>query len=221
MKRTFLSMGIVALLAANTYGVGQVWYSATVASGPGAVAGGGPSGAALLLSCTGPTSWDITVTYDLYDGGATGWAVDHYGDTNFMSVSNMNVVSAGFPAPINLGTTPNSGGVLALGQAGGQSAPGGTGPGSFVLETFTLTSTNCNGNVWAGIGSLEFGGNDPTGDEFWELVAIGPNTPRPGYSFGEGHPDATEPNPVITITPEPSTLALLALSGLSLIRRRK
>lgn len=221
MKRTFLSMGVVALLAANTYGAGQVWYSATPASGDGAVAGGGPSGAALQLSCTVPSSWNITVTYDLFDGGATGWALDHYGDTSVLSASNVSVISTGFPAPILPGTTPNMNGELAIGQGGGQSAPGGTGPGSFTLMTFTLSSTSCNGNVWAGIGSLEFGGNDAAGDEFWELVAVGPNTPRPGYSFGVGHPDATEPNPVIVITPEPSTLALLALSGLAMIRRRK
>lgn len=223
MKRTFLSMGVVALLAANTYGAGQVWYSATPASGDGTVSGGGPSGALLELSCTSPSTWNVTVTYTTFDGGAQGWALDHYRSDTGLTAGGLVVVSDNFPAGIQNGSVDNSGLILMQGQAGLASSLVGAPVGNHVLMTFVLASANCNGNVFAGIGNAEFGGNDPDDGfgGFYEIVAIGPNLPRAGFSNGGGDPNGAEPLPVISVTPEPSTLALLALSGLALIRRRK
>lgn len=221
MKRTLLSMGVVALLAANTYGAGTVWYSATPASGDAAVAGGGPSGAALDLSCTVPSSWNVTVTYTTTDGGAAGWALDHYRDSANLTAGGPVAVSQDFPnGPPSAGIVLNSGLVL-MQDAFGSAGAGGAPVGNHTLLTFVLSSTSCNGNVYAGIGTAEFGGDDPDGFDFYEVVQIGPNDPRPGFSNGGGDPSGAEPNAVIRVTPEPSTLALLAISGLALIRRRK
>lgn len=221
MKRTLLSMGVVALLAANTYGAGQVWYSATPASGDAAVAGGGPSGAALDLSCTVPSSWNVTVTYTTTDGGAQSWALDHYRNNGGLTAGGLVVTSQDFPAGITAGSVDNAGLILMQGQGGLAAGAAGAPIGAHVLMSFVLSSSNCNGDIFAGIGNTEFGGDDPDGLNFYEVVAIGPNSPRPGFSNGGGDPTGAEPNAVIRVTPEPSTLALLALSGLALIRRRK
>jgi hypothetical protein len=220
MKRTILSLGVVAALAANTYGAGSVWYSATSNGGTALVDQQGAPGVQTKVSCGATGSWAITVHYTLTDGGATSWALDHYGNTPFTTVGGLAVPSTGFAVGVNVGTNPNAGGELLKTQSGQDLSASGVGPGDFILETWTLSSSNCSGNVLAGIGGIEFGGNDPDGFDSYEVVGIGNNVPRPGFSLGSD-PTAAELNPVIVITPEPTTLSLLALGALAMIRRRK
>src|SRR4029434_1515456 len=97
-----------------------------------------------------------------------------------------------FPDGIQAGSIPNSGGVLLQDQSGQIVQLGGAGPGDFTLETFSLNFLGCGTNVYAGIGSTEFGGNDPDDGfgGFYEVVQIGPNAPRAGYSLGGGLPSS-------------------------------
>lgn len=222
MKRTILSLGVVAALAANTYGAGSVWYQATPSGGDAAVATQGAPGVATALTCnTAGSSWAIAVHYTLTDGGATSWALDHYGVNALVSAGGLTVPSAGFTAGVQNGTLDNAGGILMQGQSG-QNTSGGAGPGDFIVENWTLTANVCSANVKAGIGGTEFGGNDPgEGLDFYEVVQIGSNVPRAGFSLGGGDVAGAEPVPVIVITPEPTTLSLLALGALAMIRRRK
>ena len=220
MKRTILSLGVVAAMAVNTYGAGQVWYQATPNNANSTVPTQGAPGGQTVVGCAGPGagSWNISVHYTLADGGATGWAHDHYANTGLVQAGSLLVPSNGFPAGIQTGSVANAGGILMQDQSG-QNTAGGAAAGDYVLETFTLNSATCSVNVYAGVGSVEFGGNDPDGFDVYEIVQIGSNVPRPGFSLGGGDPAAAEP--IAVIAPEPTTLALLALGGLSLIRRRK
>jgi hypothetical protein len=234
MKRMILSLGVVAALAANTYGAGQVWYSATSTSASATVGSSGP-GQTLELGCdktpgAAVCTWDVSLMYTTADGGQTGWALDLFapaGSAADFSVTNAvavaNVISAG-------GTTPGAPGVafgggivdprILWGDISGFNAAPPGGPGQYTLMTFTLTKGGLDGavhNLTAWIGGGAFGGNDDplTGAE---IVQIGPNVPV------DGSPTGIElPLPVITVTniPEPATLSLLALGGIALIRRRK
>src|SRR5262245_41900000 len=113
MKRTILSLGVVAALAANTYGAGQVWYSAVAGNANSSVITQCAAGGQTQLGCTtGPGQLTITVHYTLADGGAAGWALDHYGNTADASAAGLSVTSAGFTSGVTNGTVDNAGGIL-------------------------------------------------------------------------------------------------------------
>lgn len=194
---------LLALLASPAFGAGQVWLTAVPITGNASIVFQGPGQA---LGASGFGNLNVSVHFRLDDGGATGWALDLYGNNNCISISDLNVVSQGFPIGINTGSVVNAGGVLIQDQNGQTLTPGGTGPGEFILETFTLIDHGCAGYIYAGIGAAEFGGNDPDGFGFYEMVQIGPNPYRPGYSLGGGDPTGAEPLPVlVTHVPEPAS----------------
>lgn len=230
MKRTLLSMGVVALLAANTYGAGSVWYSATGNNAQSTVGSAG-AGQTLELGCDktpGQCSWNVTLMYDTADGGQTGWALDLFGDPSKFVVSNAavvaNAISAGGSTPGAAGQafgTPGFDPNILWGDISGFNAAPPAGAGSYQLMTFTLSTigapTNAIYNLNAWIGGNAFGGNDD-GDTGTEIVTVGPNAPVLGTPTGE-----ILPLPVIRVTnvPEPATVTLLALGALAAIRRRR
>lgn len=231
MKRTFLSMGIVALLAANTYGAGEGWYTAT-AGGPGASVISQGQGAALVLECDKGISpagctWDVTFNYQALDGGGQGWAVDLNSPAFAkLSITNQNSTNNALSGAGAIHGAPGAvfgGGIVGpdwlLGDAGGVAAAPLPGAALLVLQTFTL---NANGTaslgahpIFAQIGGNAWGGNDTA--EFSELVKLGSNDPVSGSPTGE-----LLANPVIIVNnvPEPATLSLLAFGAIALIRRR-
>jgi hypothetical protein len=233
MKRTILSMGVVAALAANTYGAGQVWYSATGLNPQSTVGASGP-GQTLQLGCDktlpGTTcAWDVALHYDTQDGGQTGWALDLFQPNAGGPFSVTNAVATANPISAG-GTTPGAPGQafgtpgfdprILWGDISGTNAAPPAAAANYIVMTFTLSKTGVDAavhNLTAWIGGGAFGGNDDplTGNE---IVQIGPNAPV------DGGPTGVElPLPVITVTnvPEPATLSLLALGAIALIRRRK
>lgn len=216
MKVNFRMIVLLVPLASTAFGAGQVWYAAVGNNANSMVVNQGAPGGRTDLDCPGPGfgSWTITVHYTLADGGATGWALDYYGNTPLISASGVNVPTSALAASVSAGTVPNAGGTLMVGQNGANITPGGAPAGDYILETFTLNSPSCTGGfVYAGIGSAEFGGNDPNGFDIYEIVQIGSNVPRPGYSNGGGDPNGAEPAPVISIgAPEPASLSLLIIA---------
>lgn len=223
-----ISGSVVLALAANAYAFpGAVWFEAVPTSPNAGVEAQGP-GQAALLTCdklVAPCSWNLTLKYQT-DGGAGGWALD-LGTAlagEKINVSNVlvaaNVLTSG---TISQGTTPNAAGILAEGQGGASGAAAGAPAGTYDIATYTLTKgpgTNLGVyDILAAIGAVEFGGNDQDG---YEIVAIGPNPGRLGYSLGGASAGGYESLPVITIrnVPEPSSLALIGLGALALIRRR-
>lgn len=228
---------ILALAAAMTLAVtsmsfaaGAVWFDASpvTANASGGTAGPGQG---LNLDCDVSAGlrcdWIVTVVYQTFDGGAAGWSLDLATDQvdlgKFAVKGQPNIPSSALTGVAFPPTGLNQGTVLIDNIGGTNLTPGGAPAGMYVLFTFELSKNKLPGElntsfVYAGVGPAEFGGNDPEGFDFYEVVQIGPNAPRPGYYNG-----GLEALPVITIrnTPEPATLGLIGLGVLAMARRRK
>lgn len=231
MKRTLLSMGVVALLAANTYGAGSGWYTAVATSPGGSVVSSG-QGAALVLECDKQVSpagctWDVTFMYTAADGGGAGWAVD-LNSPSFAKLSITNATTLNTPLA-NVAQAHGAPGSAAggffvgpewlLGDAGGVANPPlGGALAATALQTFTLVAGSQGtgiDNIYAMMGIGAWGGNDTP--SFTELVALGSNAPVSGEITGDLLPEAVI---VVRNIPEPATLSLLAFGAIALIRRR-
>lgn len=232
---------ILALAAAMTLAVtsmsfaaGAVWFEA-MPTLPNSTAGTSGPGMGLDLGCdiTGGLrcEWLVTILYENFDGGAFGSSLDlgtldpaDDGKFNIKTYNNGQNDLQVFPNP----TATNVGGGLLIENAGGSNlSPGGAPAGLYVIAQFVLSKNKLPGElntslIYAGIGASEFGGDDPAGFDFYEVISIGPNPPVIGYNLGPW-PYGAQPLPVITVrnVPEPATLGLIGLGVLALVRRRK
>ncbi|MCK6486530.1 MAG: thrombospondin type 3 repeat-containing protein, partial [Phycisphaerae bacterium] len=203
--------GWMALIAEEAAGDALVWYEAVPFSGSASVVTQGSAGTAtsLLADVTNSSAtWTITVKVQLTASGLSSWGLDlgtpEAGINVLASNSNVPVsvpsASAQFQGSVVNGLV-NGIGVLMMDQGGLNVS--GSAAGTYSLHTFRLTVPQYIGpgfyELYAAINDFEWVNfnNPPTG---YEIVMIGPNQPREGYSNGGiAVPGGEEPLPVITI----------------------
>ncbi|OWY73254.1 hypothetical protein B7486_02600 [cyanobacterium TDX16] len=212
---------------------GLVWFEASPISTNASVTQNGAPGAALDLACDLnqglSCAWNVVALYQILDGGAFSWAVelgttDPLDDGKFVAGSIEVSVSA-LSQHIQPTISNQGGGLLVSAAASTLSTPSPP-PGLYTLFHFILAKQKAAvdhqvSNIYAAVGPLEFGGNDPGGFDFYEVIQFGPNAPIAGYNSGPW-PYGALPLPVITVTniPEPASFVCLIAGCLLLTRTR-
>lgn len=204
-----LAFALVVGVASTADAYYQVWWTAS--GGPVVSQGASDGSTDLVLDGSGgAATWHIEMYLAMDAATSSGWSASILGDTDTLSSS---VPTYGDWGPVFFSgtpTAPGAGGILNDGQSQGNF--GGTG-GTAMLVEWDLS--------YDGIGALDqvliyaptssgWGSSDPGG---FPTVAFGTSAPTV-MSGGESFPG------VITIVPEPATLALLGFGVLALIRRR-
>ena len=124
MRSSLAAVVISLSCASQAFAIGQVWYDAVAVVGEASVWNSG-QGQMLVLDCDtdvlGPCGWDITVRYELFDGGATGWALDLFGPVAGFAVTNQAAPAHALNgnAPGNAGAPGANPGELLLNASGG------------------------------------------------------------------------------------------------------
>jgi len=225
-----LSVAALFMLPAGAVrGDAVVFYSATP-TGPGAsVIAGGTSGSILELGCNpamGACSWDVVMHLDT-DGGNLSWGTDlSTVDAAISAAGPMNQPGSPFQVLGFQGAgTPSFGANLLLDSRGAVTVPGGI-PAfadfeliKFSLTTASLAPTGSVSEIYAAIDTLKWVKWDGSQEGTPESVVYGTSSPLSGDAVG-----AVGDEPVITITqvvPEPGTMALLALAGATVLRRKR
>jgi hypothetical protein len=228
MVRNLVMALAVAASASVASADSFVWYTTANTNGNGAGPAGGTQGQGLDLTCNtegpaGSCSWTINMMVNTGSGGL----VQHHTDLrtapgNGVSASNA-ALGAGqlFSGGDAFPGTPGTGAALLTSARGSTFAPGGIAANStFTVLSFTLTRAYATGDL--SVAPILVGTN-PDSTWVWantngnyENVAFGANPAVPAL---EG---LTAALPAITITnvPEPTSLGLLALGALAIVRRR-
>lgn len=215
-----LAVAAVLAMASAANADTLVWFSASAPAGGGGIDNPGGPGQVLQLNCddtvTTTCSWTITLAFQNAQGDEllAGWAVDldtresisgKVGVSNFAYASNNFVSHA--PAVPTLGNGP-----MLIRNADGLDLSGGGSAGG-VLASFTLTKHKTAGDlnstdIYMTSGGVEWAGQFGT-------------YPNINGVF-EGGAAGNDLGNVIHIRnfPEPSSIALLGLGALALIRRR-
>lgn len=237
--RPRLEILAMIFIASSGYSINQVraagfvWFEASPISDNATVTQNGAPGAALDLACDLnqglSCAWDVVVLYQILDGGAFSWAVelgtmDQQDEGKFVAGS-IEVPNSALSQQIQP-TIFNQGGGLLV-SAGASTVSGLPAPvGLYSLFHFILAKQKSAvdhqvSNIYAAVGPVEFGGNDPLGFDFYEVIQFGPNDPVAGYNSGPW-PYGALPLPVITVTniPEPAAIGLFACGVATLTRRR-
>jgi hypothetical protein len=236
--RPRLNIFALILIASSSYSVnhimaaGLVWFEASPISTNASVTQNGAPGAALDLACDLnqglSCAWDVVVLYQILDGGAFSWAVE-LGTIDMQDEGKFVAGSIEVPtSPLSIEIQPsifNQGDLLVSAAAStGTTVPPPVGLYTlfhFILAKQKTAVANQVSNIYAGVGPIEFNGNDPGGFDFYEVIQFGPNAPMPGYHSGPW-PIGAFPLPVITVTniPEPASYMCLIIGSLLLARPR-
>ncbi len=203
----------------------QVWFTASNPTGAASIQTPGGPGSSPVLKCDvtlAPVScsWTITMAFQngVGDSPIIGWATDLYSAALNGKIAASNLVyPAGFSVHPAGGFTGPSPGLLVGGNGFDGSFAGVNGG---TLATFTLTKTKQAGASGSQTDII----NGVVGDVAWgNLDGAAPNLQVGGNAVvPEANPGA-DLGGVITIMnfPEPSSLALLGLGALAMIRRRR
>lgn len=225
MKVATRVVALLAVLASATAAnaATHVWFSAVATSPTASVVTNGSLGASTVLMCQkdlGPCTWAITMAFanDAGDETISGWsnALISTGAPDKVSVDQGSLVYAvnnftSHAAPATYGFSPGP----ILRNANGQDFGAGGSGGN--LGTFTLRKAGIGlqtEHIFLWTDDTEWA---TTGGNYPDMQAGG-NATLPGAG-GAG----TDLGEVITIInfPEPSSLSLLGLGALALIRRRR
>ena len=215
---------LVAASAANA--ATHIWFAASNPAGGAAIQTAGAAGQSTALRCDATAAfctWTITMAYqnDAGDTNLASWANDLFMREQVsgkISIDTGSVVYASnnftaHPAPVTYGNGP----MLEQNASGFDFGAGGSGGN---LATFTLRkvkngsgSTNTD-HIYVQTGGLEWGTVDGANPD----MQAGSNP-----TVASGGAGGTDLGDVITITnfPEPTSLVLLGLGAVALIRRRR
>jgi len=220
-----VAMALVVLASATMANAASfVWFEAANTNGNGAGPAGGAQGTPLALTCdtsgpAGSCSWAILMRVNIGAPGLLGWSNEmHSAAGNGVALSNPALVLGPFAGGLSNAGTGGASPDLLL-NAGAftfTNVP----PQTLTIHTFTLTRSFATGdlsiaNVMAGASNsseLVWANNDGA----IEFVGYGANPPTEAAPGTVG----LLPSIVITNVPEPTSLGLLALGALAIVRRR-
>lgn len=232
------SLAAVTLIIAfctgsQSFGAGAAYFTASPASTGAGILRQGARGDALDLECDVSMAllctWDVSAWYENDDGGAFGWSLDvgvlDPSVVGKIQVSNLEIPISNLTSVSTVIGVNQPSGALIRGASGVNLS--GPGPDLWNILNFRMSKFKSPGDnqvtdIFAGIGYIEFGGNDPDGQNAYEVIQIGPNNPGVGYYYGSW-PLGALPLPVITVTntPEPAALGLIGVGTLLLTSRRR
>lgn len=218
-----LAIAAVLAMASAANADTSVWFNAVPSGGGAGVdAQGGPGGTQLMLSCnaTGATvcTWTVTLAFanGIGEENLVSWAADL--DVRPPGVQGkIDIVPSSFVYAANAfaahSGTPTVTGPGLLRFANGLDLSGGAGSSSGNLASFTLRKTKAAGNSNMDLIAMTSG--------FVEWAGVFGAYPNINGIFEGGSGGTDLGNPIkIRNFPEPSSIALLGLGALALIRRR-
>ena len=219
---SFMAVGLMAA-AANAEVIGLRW-----ADTPGVANHQGGGTVEVFLTMNGNAEYH----------GAVSGVIFGYAGATAATVPDANLVVGNFTSPV---PTWEGGGIVGP-MAGAQFAVGGitplAGPGEFVLGTFDVSFTgpadnsikaftalipqNPAGLLNAAGSKMTWDGNASTTLYQYNAVSFEGNFGNPGWGtkIANGHEPTANPLFITKIVPEPTSLALVALGGFALLRRR-
>jgi hypothetical protein len=220
VKSLAIALIATGIVASTALASATVWFEATGTNANSTTLTQGAAGGSTSLVCLnlgGVTcQWNVSVMLTNTGSNLFGYDLRLNGGTpGKLSASNLVLNNIGLPANdvATAGAAPD---LVAMGQS---SISTSTAPGNYTMATFTLTKVKDAGDtntdsVFASIGGYGWGDDSGYGV---------PDVRAGGNDFAYGGAGTAFQNAVITIQniPEPSTIGLLALGVLGMIRRRR